>query len=107
MNTPTELESADHQLDILRQRFPGLSFEDRLNPKHLAKHSPKAERRKPKPIGGKSLMFRFRAFHTDIETISFDAIHKVRSAYHGPATFTTIVAFAGTPERLGEILSTR
>jgi len=118
MNTEdTQMQLFAHALRDLALRHPGLFFEDRKNPEHVAAYDEYNEAgtkmtRKAKPC---ALEFaRFQAWRGVTEKVELPALRRrnqetgkletYRDEVKATVTFRRLVAWASNPRRLAEIL---
>jgi hypothetical protein len=118
MNTEdTQMQLFAHALRELALRHPGLFFEDRKNPEHVAAYDEYNEAgtkmtRKAKPC---ALEFaRFQAWRGVTEKVELPALRRenqltgkmetYRDEVKATVTFRRLVAWASNPRRLAEIL---
>lgn len=91
-----QLDLYDKELDTLRSKYPGLDFEDRQNPKHLARYSEYSQ-------SGKLVRKAKRGLNPDSH-LRFQAVRRTVDNHGAPVR--ALVAWAATPHRLAEILTT-
>ncbi len=81
-------------------QYPSLYFEDRQNPKHLARYN-EADRTAKKC---KLEFARFQAWRPVVQKVNLPPLPRVRGAVYETVTFRRLVAWASNPTRLEEIL---
>lgn len=90
-----QLDLYDKELDALRAKYPGLDFEDRQNPNHLARYNDYGK-------GGKITRKAKRGANPDSH-LRFQAVRRTVDNHGAPVR--VLVAWAATPHRLTEILN--
>ena len=119
MNTEqSQLQLFAASLRDLALQYPGLFFEDRQNPEHLAAYdewnTKKTKVTRPaKPCGLE--WARFQAWRPVVQRLNLPALKRknketneievYRYAVKATVTFRRLVAWASNPKRLGEILA--
>lgn len=105
-----QLDLYDKELDALRAKYPGLDFEDRRNPKHLARYNEYGKAgnitRKAKRGANPDSHLRFQAIRRTVDEIDLPPMPRVRPAVQATVPVRVLVAWAATPHRLAEILAT-